>query len=304
MSFLRLGTRGSELALAQADYVAARLRRLGHEIEIVRIKTTGDKTPGPLSEVGGKAAWVVELEQALLDGVIDLSVHSAKDLPAELGEGLTIGAYPQREDPRDAFVGPPGGRRFASLPPGARVGTGSLRRIALLRSLRPELEPVPMRGNVTTRLQKIESLGLDGVLLAAAGLIRLGLEGRILDPLDPDRYVPAGGQGALAVEIRTDDEEIRQTVERLQDSDAAAQVLAERAFLRELGGDCHTAIAAYASIHGVRLRLRGVIFSPDGSERVEGSAEGELGSPEKLGVSLGLELLERGARRLLGTAVG
>jgi len=196
-----LGTRGSALALAQADSVAGCLRRLGHEVEIAHIETTGDRTPGPLSRVGGKAAWVTEIEDALLDGSIDLAVHSAKDLPAELAEGLTIGAYPFREDPRDAFVGAPG-RRFEALPAGARIGTGSLRRIALLRARRPELEPVPVRGNVTTRLEKIASLGLDGVLLAAAGLIRLGVSGDLREPLDPDIYIPAGGQGALAVEIR------------------------------------------------------------------------------------------------------
>jgi hydroxymethylbilane synthase len=303
VSLLRLGTRGSELAVAQAEYVAGRLRQLGHDIEIVRIKTTGDVTPGPLSAVGGKSAWVKEIEQALLDSSIDLSVHSAKDLPPQLAEGLTIGAYPQREDPRDVFVGAPG-RRFASLPPGSRVGTGSLRRIALLRALRPELEPVPMRGNVTTRLEKMESLQLQGVILGAAGLIRLGLEDRILDPLDPDRYVPAGGQGALAIEVRIDDDELQQAVGQLENPDVASQVRAERAFLAELGGDCHTPIAVHASIHGVRLRLRAIVFSRDGSERVEGSAEGALSAPEMLGVTLGRELLQRGARRLLEAGGG
>jgi hydroxymethylbilane synthase len=298
LSALRLGTRGSELALAQAEQIAGLLRRAGHEVELVRIKTTGDATPGPLEAVGGKRAWVKEIEDALLEGRIDLAVHSAKDLPGELAEGLTIGAYPVREDPRDVFVGAPG-RRFAALAPGARVGTGSLRRIALLRALRPELEPVPMRGNVTTRLERMESLDLHGVILASAGLIRLGLEERILDPLDPDRYVPAAGQGALAIEVRIDDEEVQQITGRLENPDVAAQVRAERAFLHELGGDCRAAIAAHGSIHGVRLRLRAVVFAPDGSERVEGSAEGALTSPDMLGVTLGRELLQRGARRLL-----
>jgi hydroxymethylbilane synthase len=300
LSALRLGTRGSELALAQAEQVANLLRRAGHEVELVRIKTTGDLTAGPLDAVGGKRAWVKEIEEALLEGRIDLAVHSAKDLPADLAEGLTIGAYPQREDPRDVFVGAPG-RRFAALPPGARVGTGSLRRIALLRALRPELEPVPLRGNVTTRLERLETLDLQGAILASAGLIRLGLEDRILDPLDPDRYVPAAGQGALAIEVRIDDEEVQQIVGRFENPDVAAQVRAERAFLHELGGDCHAAIAAHGSIHGVRLRLRAVVFSPDGAERVEGSAEGSLATPDMLGVTLGRELLQRGARRLLQT---
>ena len=298
MTQLRLGTRASQLALAQAETIAKLLRANGHEVEIVKITTTGDRLEGPVSEHGGKQVWVREIESALLDSSIDLAVHSAKDLPMQLADGLTIGAYPQREDPRDAFIGAVG-RRFAALAPGARVGTGSTRRIALLRALRPELEPVPIRGNVPTRLAKLESLDLAGVILAAAGLVRLGLEDRILDPLDPERYVPAGGQGALAVEVRIDDDEVQQITSQLDDRDVAAQIRAERAFLFELGGDCNTPIAAHASIHGVRLRLRALVISPDGRERVEGTAEGELSAPEMLGATLGRELLARGARRLI-----
>ena len=298
MSLLRLGTRGSELALAQAELVAGQLRAAGHEIEVVPIQTSGDRLQDEVSSAGGKALWVMEIEEALRQSTIDLAVHSAKDLPVELADGLTIGAYPEREDPRDAFVGAPG-RRFTALPPGARVGTGSLRRSALLRALRPELEPVPMRGNVTTRLEKIEALRLDGVILASAGLIRLGLEDRILDPLDPDRYIPAGGQGALAIEVRIDDELVTKAVAELDDSDASSQVRSERAFLSELGVDCRTPVAVHASIHGVRLRLRALVLSPSGSERIEGSAEGALESPEMLGITLGSELLQRGAGRLL-----
>jgi hydroxymethylbilane synthase len=295
---LRLGTRASQLALAQAETIARLLRGNGHEVEIVKITTTGDRLDGPVSEHGGKQVWVREIEAALLQSSIDLAVHSAKDLPTQLADGLTIGAYPQREDPRDAFVGAPG-VRFAALTPGARVGTGSMRRIALLRALRPDLEPVPIRGNVPTRLAKIESMALAGVILAAAGLVRLGLEDRILDPLDPERYVPAGGQGALAVEVRIDDDDVQQIVSALEDHDVAAQIRSERAFLFELGGDCNTPIAAYASIHGVRLRLHALVMSPDGRERVEGTAEGDLSAPEMLGATLGRELLARGARRLI-----
>jgi hydroxymethylbilane synthase len=295
---LRLGTRASQLALAQAETVAKLLRANGHEVEIVKITTTGDRLEGPVSAAGGKKVWVQEIESALLESAIDLAVHSAKDLPMQLADGLTIGAYPQREDPRDAFVGAPG-RRFAALAPGSRVGTGSTRRIALLRALRPELEAVPIRGNVPSRLAKIESMDLAGVILAAAGLVRLGLEDRILDPLDPERFIPAGGQGALAIEVRIDDDDVHQVVSQLEDRDVAAQIRAERAFLFELGGDCNTPIAAHASIHGVRLRLRALVISPDGRERVEGSAEGELTAPEMLGATLGRELLARGARRLI-----
>ncbi len=298
MKTLRLGTRGSELAIAQADRVANLLRGLGHEVALVKIETRGDRLEGPISKEGGKALWLREIEQSLLDGTIELAVHSAKDMPVELADGLTIGAYPEREDPRDVFIGAPG-RRFASLPPGSQVGTGSLRRIALLKSLRPDLETVPIRGNVATRLAKIESMGLDGVILAAAGLVRLGLDEEILDPLDPERYVPAGGQGALAVEVRIDDEEVQQIVAQIEDGAVAAQVRAERAFLFELGADCHTPVAVYATIHGVRIRLRALVLSCDGEERIEGSAEGERRAPETLGVTLGRELLQRGARRIL-----
>ncbi len=298
MNLLRLGTRASELALAQAGSVAKRLRALGREVELVKIQTSGDRLQGRVSEHGGKALWVKEIEDALLEGALDLAVHSAKDLPAELADGLTVGAYPEREDPRDVFVGA-AGRRFAALAPGARIGTSSARRVALLRSLRPELEPVPIRGNVPTRLAKMESLGLDGVILASAGLIRLGLEDQVLDPLDPERYVPAPGQGALAVEVRIDDEEVHELVSKLDLREVGAQVRAERAFLFELGADCHVPVAAHATRHGSQLRLRALVLSPDGRTRVEGSAEGEVTAPEMLGLTLGRELLARGARRLL-----
>ena len=298
MRLIRLGTRGSDLALSQTERVGAMIRALGHEYEIVKIQTSGDRLSGPVSDAGGKSLWVRELEEALLQGSIEAAVHSAKDVPAGLLDGLTIGAFPEREDPRDVFIGAPG-RRFAALPPGSRIGTGSARRIAQLRSMRPDLEPVPIRGNLPTRLAKIESMGLDGVIVAAAGLVRLGLDDQILDPLDPERYIPAGGQGALAVEVRIDDEEVQQVINQLDDYNVAAQVRAERAFLLEVGGDCHSAVAAHAMIHGVRLRLRSLVLSTDGSERIEGSGEGELSAPETLGVSLGRELLQRGARRIL-----
>ncbi len=298
MKTLRLGTRGSELAVAQAESVARRLRAIGCEVELVKIVTSGDRAPGSSSDQGGKALWVREIERALLDATIDIAVHSAKDLPTELASGLTIGAYPEREDPRDVFVGA-GGRRFASLVPGARIGTSSARRIALLRSLRPELEPVPLRGNVPTRIARLESSDLDGAILAAAGLIRLGLEDLILDPLDPERYLPAGGQGALAVELRIDDEDVQEIAARIDAPEIAAQVRAERAFLFELGSDCHVPVAAHATRHGSQLRLRAIVLSPDGRQRVEGSAEGEVSAPETLGVTLGRELLARGARRIL-----
>jgi hydroxymethylbilane synthase len=298
VSQIKIGTRASKLAVAQAELVGRKLRALGREVELVKITTSGDRIAGSLAESGGKGLWVLELERGLLDGTIDLAVHSAKDLPVELMDGLTIGAYPEREDPRDVFLGAPG-RRFTSLPPGSRVGTSSQRRTALLRALRPELQPVPIRGNVPTRIAKIESLGLDGIIVAAAGLIRLGLEDHILDPLDPERYLPAGGQGALAIEVRIDDAEVQELVGKLDSPGVAAQVRAERAFLAELGADCHLPVAVHASLHGLRLRLRAMVLDPEGTERVEGSAEGESRAPDTLGFTLGRELLQRGARRLV-----
>lgn len=298
MTLLRIGTRGSQLALVQSEYVAGRLRELGHQTEIVTIQTTGDRLSEAPDRPAGKRVWVREIEDALLDGGVDLAVHSAKDLPSELADGLTIGAYPQREDPRDCFIGGPG-RRFTALPPGARVGTSSSRRSALLRSLRPELDVVPVHGNVPTRIAKIDSMGLDGIVLASAGLIRLGLEDRILDPLDQERFVPAGGQGALAVEIRIDDEPVGKIVSQIEDPAVAAQVRAERALLAELGGDCQTPIGVHASLQGVRLMLRALVLSLSGAERIEGSAEGDTDAPETLGVTLGRELLQRGAARLI-----
>jgi hydroxymethylbilane synthase len=295
---LKLGTRGSDLAVAQADAVARSIQALGHKVELVKIETAGDRARGPISDKGGKALWVEDIERALLEGSVDLAVHSAKDLPADLAEGLTIAAYPEREDPRDVFVGADG-RRYASLPAGTRVGTGSLRRIALLRSLRPELEPVPIRGNVPTRLRKLDAGQVDGLILAASGLIRLGLDDRILDPLDPERYLPAGGQGALALEVRIDDAETHELISQLNEPGVAAQIRAERAFLFELGADCHTPIGVHATLHGTRLRLRALVLAPDGNDRIEGSAEGDTQAPETLGMSLGRELLARGAGRLV-----
>jgi hydroxymethylbilane synthase len=295
---LRIGTRGSDLALVQANHVAHQIRELGHETEIVTIHTSGDRLGGDVAREGGKRLWVQEIEDALLDGSIDIAVHSAKDLPAELASGLTIGAYPHREDPRDCFIGA-AGRRFTALPPGARVGTSSARRTALLRTLRPELQIVPVRGNIPTRLAKIETEGLDGIVVASAGMIRLGLEDRILDPLDQERYVPAGGQGALAVEARIDDDRVLKIVSQLEDPAAAAQVRAERALLAELKADCRAAVGAHASLQGVRLMLRALVLSPTGLDRIEGSAEGDTDAPETLGVTLGRELLQRGAGRLI-----
>jgi hydroxymethylbilane synthase len=291
VSQIKIGTRASKLAVAQAELVARRLRALGQEVELVKVTTSGDRLVGSLAEQGGKGLWVLELERGLLDGTIDLAVHSAKDLPVELMDGLTIGAYPEREDARDVC--------FTSLPPGSKIGTGSQRRIAMLRAMRPELQPVPIRGNVPTRIAKIESMGLDGIIVAAAGLVRLGMEDHILDPLDPERYLPAGGQGALAIEVRIDDAEVQELVGKLDSPAVAAQVRAERAFLTELGADCHLPVAVHATLHGLRLRLRAMVLDPEGSERVEGSAEGESRAPDTLGFTLGRELLQRGARRLV-----
>ncbi|MEK7701320.1 MAG: hydroxymethylbilane synthase, partial [candidate division NC10 bacterium] len=244
----RLGTRGSPLALAQASAMAARLRGLGADVEIVPIRTEGDRLlEARLAALGGKGLFVKEIEDALCDGAIDAAVHSLKDLPAEVPAGLALAAFPERGDPRDVLVTRTGAR-FEDLAPGAVIGTSSPRRRAIVLSLRPDLVVEPMRGNVDTRLRKLEGGAWDGVVLAAAGLQRLGLAPAHARPLDPEVFVPAVGQGILAVEVRAADRATRSLVERLDHPPTRACALAERAYLGRLGASCNTPMAAHASL--------------------------------------------------------
>ncbi|HZB90805.1 MAG TPA: hydroxymethylbilane synthase, partial [Stellaceae bacterium] len=262
-----MGTRGSALALAQAAEVRARLARAHaalqapDAIETVAIRTSGDAIGGrPLADLGGKGLFAKEIEEALLDGRIDLAVHSLKDLPTFLPDGLAIAGHLPREDARDGWFSPRA-PRIAALPEGATIGTSSPRRSAQLLHLRPDLRILPLRGNVETRLRKVEAGEVDGTLLAMAGLKRLGLEGRITAVLAPEEMLPAAAQGAIGIEIRAADERVRALVAAIDDAPTAARIAAERAVLAVLGGSCHTPIAALAEIDaGASLRLRAMII--------------------------------------------
>jgi hydroxymethylbilane synthase len=306
---LIIGTRGSALALSQANWVRDRLVIGRHQAEIKIIQTSGDhEEPARSSPAGAKGLWVKEIEEALLQHTIDLAVHSLKDVPLDQPPGLTIAAICRREDPRDVLVLPrraaqEGARGFASLPAGARVATSSLRRQAQLRHLRPELRYVPVRGNVDTRLRKLDFGEYDALVLAAAGLIRLDLEARISEVFTPDELCPAPGQGALAIETRSDATTEQSTEHAastsLNDRISHHAVRAERAVVWCLGGDCWTPIAAYAEPIGDRLELRAVVATPDGQRLIRAKASDSLSRPEQLGNKVADELLRQGAREIL-----
>jgi hydroxymethylbilane synthase len=292
---LTIGSRGSQLALWQANWVKQKLEALGETCRIEIIKTTGDKiTDVPLAKVGTKGLFTKEIEEALLDGRIDLAVHSLKDLPTELPDGLAISAIPAREDPRDALVGAP----LADLATGAKVGTSSLRRVAQLRSVRPDLALESVRGNVDTRLRKLTEGQYDALVMAAAGLRRLGWETRIAECLPIDVMCPAVGQGALAVETREEGDAAR-CCAQLDDAAARLSVEAERAVLATLGGGCQVPIGAYGCIAGDRLDLVAIVASPDGTRLIRRNAGGPAAERLRIGEELGRELLDAGAREIL-----
>ena len=294
---LRIGTRGSPLALAQASLVRARLAEAhgvaAERIEVKVIRTTGDVIRDrPLAEVGGKGLFTKEIEEALLAGDIDLAVHSAKDMPTELPAGLSIAAVLPREDPRDAFIS----RKAATLralPVGAIVGTASLRRQALVKRARPDLRVVNFRGNVETRLRKLEEGAVDATLLALAGLNRLGLAEAATAILPIDEFLPAVGQGIVALEARDGDARTRALVEPVNAPEDATALAAERAFLAVLDGSCRTPIAGFATLGGGRLRFRGLIARPDGSETFAAEREGAAADAAELGADAGRELKHR-----------
>jgi len=297
---IRMGSRGSKLALWQAEFVQFEVERMtGGKVEIVKIKTTGDMILDvPLARVGGKGLFVKEIEEALLSGRIDLAVHSMKDVPTDLPPALEIVAITKREDPRDAFISDKV-KRFEDLPKGARVGTSSLRRQTQLLSIRPDLVVLDNRGNLDTRIRKMEEGKFDAIILAAAGLRRLGWEGRITQVLPEEVSLPAIGQGALGIEIRREDAETRNAVSFLNDRDTSLSVRAERGFLKRLEGGCQVPIAAYGRTNGDSIEIDGMVGRPDGSEIVRGSARGAVADPEALGVKLAEQLLARGAKEIL-----
>ena len=293
---LTIGSRGSQLALWQARWIQVRIQSFGMETRIEIIHTTGDTiTDVALSKVGTKGLFTKEIEEALLAGAIDLAVHSLKDMPTELPEGLTLAAIPEREDPRDAMVG----RSLGSLALKAKIGTSSLRRAAQLRARRPDLNIENIRGNVDTRLRKLDEGQYDAIVLASAGLRRLGCENRITELLDPDVMCPAVGQGALAVETRADGGEAEQFAKQLEHRESRVAVTAERAVLRALGGGCQVPIGAYATVDGEMVQLRAIIVSPDGTEIIRKRASGASRDAEVLGRALGDELLAQGGRQIL-----
>ncbi len=302
MTVLTLGTRGSLLALAQSNWTASALKDNGaFEVSLEVIRTVGDQhLDKPLHEISGKGIFTRELDEALLSGGIDLAVHSLKDLPTLLPEGLCIAATPIRVDPRDVVVGPEGApTTLASLKEGALVGTSSLRRMALLNAVRRDVTPRTIRGNVDTRLRKLDDGQFDAIILAGAGLTRLGLAGRANEWLERTSWLPAPGQGALGIMTRTDDTETRELVGALNDPDSFAAVTAERTFLEALGGGCQVPIGALGIPYDVKLRLWGLVASPDGRHVVRGDLTGNLADPQELGLRLAELLRERGAGPIL-----
>jgi hydroxymethylbilane synthase len=296
-SVLRIGSRGSPLALIQARAVQSRLAAAAGldsgRIEIVAIRTTGDAVQDrPLAEAGGKGLFTKEIEEALVAGKIDLAVHSSKDLPTLLPAGLLLAGFLPREDPRDAFISRKA-KTLRELAPGAVVGTASPRREALVKRLRPDLKVVTLRGNVETRLAKLDAGEVDATILAVAGLKRLGLLAEATAILDPDEFLPAVGQGAIGIETRADDANTRALVAKVDDPDAAIALAAERAFLAVLDGSCRTPIGGHAEINGENIRFRGVIVKPDGSEAFEVSREGRREAAVELGADAGRELRRR-----------
>lgn len=295
---IRLGTRASALARWQAEWVAARLSELGATVELVLIKTGGDDTTTPITESGSQGVFTKEIQRALLDGRVDLAVHSLKDLPTERIDGLGLAAVPPRESPRDAFLSNKAAT-VEQLPNGARVGTGSRRRQSQLLHARPDLKVLDIRGNVETRVAKLDAGEYDAIILAEAGLKRLGLAGRITQLLLPTTMLPAVGQGALGLETRDDDRATIAVVKQLDDADTHASVLAERTLLAALRGGCLAPVGAWGRIVDGQLHLDAVVLSADGATRLAASVSGDVGSATSLGEEAAGRLIEQGAAELI-----
>ncbi|GAA58803.1 hydroxymethylbilane synthase [Pseudoalteromonas sp. BSi20652] len=298
---VRIATRKSALALWQAEFVKAELERFHPDVrvELVPMSTQGDIIlDTPLAKIGGKGLFVKELEQAMLDGRADIAVHSMKDVPVEFPEGLELYTICEREDPRDAFVS----NHFANLdelPQGAIVGTSSLRRQCQIKALRPDLDIRDLRGNVNTRLGKLDDGQYDAIILAAAGLIRLEMESRIADYIEPEVSLPANGQGAVGIECRIDDEVTKALLAPLEHTQTRIRVNAERSMNRHLEGGCQVPIGAYALVDGERVHLRGLVGAVDGSEILRDEVTGHVNDAEKLGIELAKKLLAQGADKIL-----
>lgn len=302
MARLRIGSRGSQLALWQANHIAELLRERGHEVEIEIIKTTGDKiTDVALAKVGTKGMFTKEIEEALAEGRVDLAVHSLKDLPTELPQGFRIAAITTREHANDVLLSVKY-NSIEDLPHGAKVGTSSLRRQAQLKVLRPDLQIYPLRGNVDTRIRKLEQGDYDAIVLAAAGLNRLGKTELIKQVIPPDVMCPAAGQGALGIEVREDDDDTLKALSFLDDRYARVTTVCERALLNELGGGCQVPIGAHAVVQSGVILLRGVVARPDGTLILREEMSGS--DPVELGIAVGKKLLARGGQQILDEVYG
>ncbi|MEJ2911178.1 hydroxymethylbilane synthase [Pseudoalteromonas sp. C12FD-1] len=298
---VRIATRKSALALWQAEFVKAQLEHFHADarVELVPMSTQGDIIlDTPLAKIGGKGLFVKELEQAMLDGRADIAVHSMKDVPVEFPEGLALHTICEREDPRDAFVSN-NYANLSELPKGAVVGTSSLRRQCQIRALRPDLEIKDLRGNVNTRLAKLDDGQYDAIILAAAGLLRLKMDDRIADYIEPEVSLPANGQGAVGIECRIDDEVTKALLAPLEHTQTRIRVNAERAMNRHLEGGCQVPIGAYALVNGEQVHLRGLVGAVDGSEILHDEVTGHINDAEAIGVELAKKLLAQGADKIL-----
>jgi hydroxymethylbilane synthase len=298
---IKIGTRGSKLALTQTNSVVENLKKIAPDIqtEIIVIKTSGDIMQDvSLLQIGGQGAFVKEIEEALLDGRIDLAVHSMKDVPGDIPESLTFAAIMQREDVRDVLVSR-GRIKMEFMPKGAKIGTGSLRRGAQIKAILPDINIVPLRGNIDTRLKKIETEDLTGVILAAAGMKRLGYVETISQFLPTELMLPAVGQGALGLQVRKADAELLNLLSELNHAPTAPEVTAERAYLRALGGGCRLPIAAYGLIEKQRLTLEGLVAAPNGTTVIRDKVWGEIDEAEEMGKKLADMIMEKGGRKLL-----
>jgi len=301
LSELKIGTRGSQLALFQANWVKEKLVETHPNLKVtlIKIKTTGDKIQdAPLAKIGGKGLFVKEIEEALIQKKIDLAVHSIKDVPTELPKGLHLSVITKREDPRDVFISKDG-RTLKDLPQGAKIGTSSLRRQAQLLHFRNDFELVSLRGNLDTRLKKLKTMNIDGIVLALAGVKRLGLEERITEIIPPEISLPAIGQGALGIETRMDDEGVEGQIRFLNDPDSSIAVSAERAFLKKLEGGCQVPIAAFARTVRATFQIDGLVGTIDGKRLLRHHVEGTIEEAESLGIQLAEILLGKGAKEIL-----
>ncbi len=300
-SELKIGTRGSQLALFQANWVKDQLVQAHSDLDVtlIKIKTTGDKIQdAPLAKIGGKGLFVKEIEEALLQKRIDLAVHSIKDVPTEFPKGLHLSVITKREDPRDVLISKDG-KPLKDLPQGAKIGTSSLRRQAQLLHFRSDFEFIPLRGNLDTRLRKLKTTDLDAIILALSGVRRLGLEEKITEIILPEISLPAIGQGALGIETRMDDDEVEGQIRFLNDRDSSIAITAERTFLKKLEGGCQVPIAAFARIVGATLQVDGLVGTMDGKRLITHHMEGPIERAETLGLQLAEILLGKGAKEIL-----